>query len=449
MQGAPTPEPVETPAIVDMPPHRNVVELLEIFLFRFCALIPCFHEQRLRDAIDQGQLQAEAPVLVYAIIAMAAKYHPEQSVKCQEDGWYRNAKLSFDLTAHNSEPALRILQAAVCLLCYSTIVCDFSTVWILQAKAWRQACAHGYNAIDTNLDVTATFVTLPESEVEKEERRRVMWLLFVFDRSGSFPLGWAHVIDRKHFVVNPPMNERSFQIDDAKPSSPIQVPNPFQSLIAIYELLGRTVDHTHTLQIPDDPDTYQREFYELDAALSALAKSSMNALSHSQTLPSRDKFQVVWGHIIIHAAMIILHHRSVGEWDLIRGSGPTKSFKADELHELHLQHCFSAADAIIQLVRSLEGASWDLLSNPQIASALYVCERVLIIRWHDTKDPKYQDDTERLLALFENFHNAFPKFGRRIWLRIRNDMDMDRNKVRAVRALGSRAGVSGCSSLRN
>jgi hypothetical protein len=169
-----------------------------------------------------------------------------------------------------------------------------------------------------------------------------MWLLFLFDRSGSFPLGWAHVIDRKYFVVNPLMNERSFQADDAKISSPAPVPDSFQSLIAIYELLGRAVEHIHKLQIPDNPDTYQREFYELDAALNALAKSSMNGISGLQILPSRDQFQVVWGHIIIiHGAMIILHHRSVGEWALIFGYREAANSFYNLFYQLRDRACFA------------------------------------------------------------------------------------------------------------
>lgn len=429
-----------------MPSKNVILDLVDVFISKFRAQIPCFHERRLRESIEHGKLQADAPVLVYIIIAMASRDHADESIRCQEKGWYTNAKLAFDLTTHDSEPALRILQAAACLVCYATIVRDVSCLWIFLGKSWRLACSHGYNRIDTKLEITPAYAPLPSSEVEREERRRTMWTLFMFDRGGSFAIGWPHAINEKYFVVNQPLDDRSFQTGELGNSNASATPDPFQILITTYKILGRVEEHTHILQIPDDLGAYRREFRQLDADIIATARQSTEKMQSLQYLSTRDQFQLVWTHVLIHTAIVILHHRPLEDWAII-SEGSTDPSSLEAWHENHFQHCLQVTDTMVQLIKSFKGAFWDILINPQTGTALYIFQRLLIIRWRDTHDPKYKQDIDLIIMLFEQFAGVYPELGQRYLEKLRHDLELDSSGIQKMRALGSKGGVSGCHKL--
>lgn len=317
-----------------------ILDLVDIFLFKFLALIPCFHEQRLRDSIQKGELQNDAPVLVYIMMAMTARTHQDMSIRRQEKGWYTNAKLAFDLTTHDSEPALHILRAAACLVTYANIVYDVSPMWTLLGKPWRLACSHGYNRIDTKLWSTPAFTSPSSSEVEKEERWIAMWTLFVFDRGSSFAIGWPHAINEKHFVVNRPFNDRSFQTGELGSSiSSAQTPlDAFQILIDTYKLAGQVVEHTYVLQVPEVLKAHRKSFDKLDEDLVAVTSQSTEQIQNLWSLSEKDRIQAVWTHIVVHAAQIIMHHRPLEDWAISTG-GSTDSGVSQTWHASYFQHC--------------------------------------------------------------------------------------------------------------
>lgn len=436
-----------TSQIAEMPSKEVILDLADIFLSRFRAQIPCFHERRLQESIEHGEIQANAPVLVYIIIAMAARDHTDESIRCQERGWYTNAKLAFDLTTHDSEPALRILQAAACLIYYANIVRDVSPLWIFLGKAWRLACSHGYNRIDTKRENAPAFASPASSEVEREERRRTMWTLFMFDRGGSFGIGWPHAINEKYFVVNQPLDDRAFQTDELGSSIVSATPDPLRILTTTYKIAGRVEEHTHILEVPDDLKAYQREFRQLDADIIAVAGQSTEQIRNLRSLSPRNQFQVVWAHVLIHTAIVILHHRPLENWAII-SEGSTDTSSLEECHERHFQHCLHITNTIVQLVKSLKGSFWGLLMNPQIGSPLYIFGRLLIICWHDTQDLKYKQDIDLIIVLFENFTGVYQGLGQRYVEEMRRDFALDSNSIQRMRALGSKGGVSGCQKLR-
>ncbi|KAK7742415.1 hypothetical protein SLS62_010723 [Diatrype stigma] len=435
-------------SIAEMPSKGVILDLVDIFLSKFIALIPCFHEQRLRDSIEKGELQNEAPVLVYIMVAMAARSHQDESIRRQEKGWYTNAKLAFDLTTHDSEPALRILQAAACLVTYANIVYGVSPMWTLLGKAWRLACSHGYNRIDTKFWNTPAFTSPSSSEVEKEERRRAMWVLFMFDRGSSFAVGWPHAINEQHFVVNRPLNDQSFQTGGlGSPSSSIPTPlDPFQILINTYKLAGQVVEHTYVLQVPEDFNIHRKEFDQLGEDLAAITAQSAEQIQNLWSLSERGQIQAVWTHIVAHAAQIILNHRPLDDWAIITG-GSTDAAALQAWHDSHFQRCIRAADTIIQRIKYLERASPKVLINPHIGSSLYMIERILVICWHETREPRYRQDIDTILLLSQRLAEEYPRLGQGYITKIKRDLELDANTVQRMRALGSRGGVSGCRSL--
>jgi len=193
-----------------MPSLEQALELVDIFTGMFYRMLPCFHQASLREAFANEEIQVQAPVLAYAIFSMAAPYHADPAIQCQTVSWYTNAKLSYDLTQYQGEPALRVLQAAVCIIFYAFTIMDSSTTWLFLGKAWRQACATGLNRIDSDIGPLVGHMPRVTSPLVREEQRRTMWMLFILDRGCSCNVGYPHAIDERLFVVNLPSPDSMF-----------------------------------------------------------------------------------------------------------------------------------------------------------------------------------------------------------------------------------------------
>lgn len=202
----------ELSTIAAMPMVNQALELVDIFVREFSRMLPCFREAALREAFGKEEIQNQAPVLAYAIFAMAAPYHPDPSIQAQARSWYTNAKLSYDLTNYQGEPALRVLQGSICIIFHAFTIMDTSTIWLFLAKAWRQACATGLSRIDSDLEPLIGHMAANSSPLAREEQRRSMWTLFLLDRGSSYSIGYPHAIDERQFVVNLPLPGSAFRI---------------------------------------------------------------------------------------------------------------------------------------------------------------------------------------------------------------------------------------------
>lgn len=196
--------------VVEMPPREQALELVDIFFDRFSWLLPCFREATLREGFSTQEIQNRAPVLAYAIFAMAAPHHSEAAIRDQAESWYNNAKLSYDLTDHHSDRTLWVLQAAVCIIfhCFTTL--RGSGMWLFIGKAWRQACWAGLNRMDSGVEPPLGDIPDAALPWEKEERRRTLWVLFILDRTCSFISGRTPAIDERYFAVNVPLPDGMF-----------------------------------------------------------------------------------------------------------------------------------------------------------------------------------------------------------------------------------------------
>lgn len=439
----------------EIPAKETVLELVDLFLAKFSAWLPCFHENRLRESIKSGELQQEAPVLVYAILAIAARLSPKQSIRSQEFGWYTNAKYLYEMTEHNSEPSLRILQAAACVIFYSQAMCNYSTQWMFLARAWRQACSLGFNKIDASTPMVPALALAapPKDGIEKEERRRTMWVLLVFDRDSSYPTGWAPAIEKKNFAVNRPIEEERFQqsvkSQGYETAASFLGKNTFSMLTRAYDVLGRVVEHTHILQDPEDPSEYYEDFLKLEESLESCQSALPLILSDLSFMPVKEQGQIIWFHILLHTATIILNHRSQADWAVIAGIRP-KSPSPESMEKQHFQRCVLAASAIVRIVKGAmkNTVSVDTLLNPHLAPALYLCTRILNIKWHDTGEANLRTDAETILLLFHRLADLFP-LGQKFINGIQYDLQASKDVVWRMREAGSKGVMAQCTSWTN
>jgi hypothetical protein len=196
-----------------LPSNEILMQLVDMFFDNLYPQFPCFHQATLRKEIQDRVLQTEAPSFLYAMCAIAARYHHNPTVKKKQHDWYHLAKFGYDMSLRNPDPALRTIQTAILVTSHGLTIGDFSASWLTIGKAWRQASVLGLNRIDapSQGSVYGTSHKIPEAAVVREEYRRTLWMLFIMDRNHAWPTGWPHAIDERQFKVDIPVADEVFQ----------------------------------------------------------------------------------------------------------------------------------------------------------------------------------------------------------------------------------------------
>ncbi|KAL5387499.1 hypothetical protein PMIN02_008098 [Paraphaeosphaeria minitans] len=132
-----------------LPSDAVIIELVEIYFNQIYFVLPCFHRDTFIKELQSGHLQAKSPLLLYSMLAVAASYHSDPSIKARRTEWYEQAKFLYDITGRDMYPALRTMQAVVFLVYHAYTCGDFSACWLYIGKAWRQAAALGMNRMDS------------------------------------------------------------------------------------------------------------------------------------------------------------------------------------------------------------------------------------------------------------------------------------------------------------
>jgi hypothetical protein len=84
-----------SPATTDVPSWPNLPQLLELVQYYFAyfhTCLPCLHKASFIDRVVRQELQERAPVLLYAVISMAASRHPDPVVRACQHAWFVQAK---------------------------------------------------------------------------------------------------------------------------------------------------------------------------------------------------------------------------------------------------------------------------------------------------------------------------------------------------------------------
>jgi hypothetical protein len=206
-----------------IPPDDKTIQLVDLFFERIQWYFPLFHRQRLTSAVKTGELLRNSPLLLYSILALAARFHPDPSIRAAQPNLYDKSRALYETTTHLPEWPLETLQAAACISLQAFIFGDHSIASLTVGKAWRQAVALGFHHLDTPSRVVLPGITAPDASEwrEKEQRRRVLWALFILDKAMCFKAGLVHIIDGRQISVFLPISEDAFQN-----SQTVTIPSP-------------------------------------------------------------------------------------------------------------------------------------------------------------------------------------------------------------------------------
>jgi len=465
--------------------------------------IPIFHRQSFTSAVAQQGLDCTTPLLVYAIIALAAGCHPDPTVRSCQQSWFDEAKSLYAATGHSPDHPLETLQAAACILLQALITAEHSTAWLVLGKAWRQAVALGFHRMDGGNPVAMPGVTPPTLSTKAgntqdwrrlEQCRRVVWMLFMLDRGMCFPIGLTHAIDDRQLRINLPMTNDVFQGSDVLETSQAQEQpllfthnyrrmlsliqnrtrrnqnlddrNPWHYLVLAYMLLGRIMEHLHSPEYgldDDDTDhTWQSERQELEQDLGqtrlVLPRWATELAASSYT----DFKQVVWLKVVMNVNTVLLDHRpAIPKQQHQQHNNPSAADR-DTDGTGSWQHCVAAACNTALLIREASRVSTDLVVNPHIAAPIFTCGRVLVIehlknntnnhtsghKRHSSSNSNslLQTDLEVLFLIFDRMSEAFGGVGNKFRDGLLYHLGRSPAELMAIKQGGSRQLLTSCGT---
>jgi hypothetical protein len=451
-----------------LPSHDLLVELVSLFFNHLYHIFPCFHRKTFETQVEDGTMQSESPLVLYAMCCVTARLHPDTSVKQRQKDWYEQAKFSYELTQRNPCPGMRTIQAALLLVVHANTTGDFSSSYLFLGKAWRQAVTLGMNRLDTG---SLEFKTLAQQRygfdqviknfknhdnvtaVEKEELRRTLWLLFIVDRNQAWPTGWPYVISESHFKVDIPSSYSIFKamgsnsqailagntpfsrkIDRLVTSMSVarEPLNMFHYLSVAHVVLGRVAEVVHSLHDASEAQEYAEDCEELDGYIIKFRLSlPRQATSIVEAFPE-DRGHVFWLHIILNNCAVLLHY-------CCANNVPVR----DASSQFPL--AVAAARNTAQLVKDASRISIDLLISPHIASSLYVAACVLVIQWRLTNESSLKEDVDLFRLVFDRMNDAFVFLGLKFKLALEHDLERSRENLEDLKNRGFWGLLADCS----
>lgn len=196
-----------------LPSLSDTLELLEIFFSQYHFYLPCIHQKAFVDRVKRGREFGQPPTaLMWALLGVAAPDHPDPHIRLLGDSWMGRARTMVEESQVNTMFPTQSLQAAVWILFKTFVQADFTDAWLFLSKVCRLASLFGFDCIDSNKARRfRPTISGPRDSIEQEEQRKIVWILFFFDRTLSCLAGLPLAIDDRHFEVNFPLDDDLFQ----------------------------------------------------------------------------------------------------------------------------------------------------------------------------------------------------------------------------------------------
>ncbi|KAK3360413.1 fungal-specific transcription factor domain-containing protein [Lasiosphaeria hispida] len=468
----PANNPITTTSI-QFPPHPKLIELVELFFDRIHCYLPILHRQSYLRSVSTHGAVGSNRLLLFSVIASAAYAHPDPEIRASRQRWYEEAKTLYEQTSHKPDHALETLQAAACIALQALTHGEHSTAVLVVGKAARQATTIGLHQSDSPTRLVLSGVTLPTTDdwCQAEQRRRVIWALFILDRGICFPVGLPHAIDDRHLRLCLPMAEDLFQGSEAPPEPSETVffshdlkrliaalrdearrksHNPSHYLILAYLLLGHIVGHMFSPDYNQDDAARRSERDELEQHLTQTRLMLPRCATDLAAARYQDFKYVVWLNVLMNVNTVLLHHQPQrGGIEVADEAAPGI---ADDGGSSSWQHCVAAAHNTALLVREACRVSTDLLMNPHVSAPIFTCSRILVVEYllssakgqRQQRSPALRSDLEVMMLMFDRLHEVYGGVFQKFRVGLLYHLHQEEYCVRAVKACGSRGLLRCC-----
>jgi DNA-directed RNA polymerase subunit N (RpoN/RPB10) len=84
------------------------------------------------------------------------------------------------------------------------------------------------------------------------------------------------------------------------------------------------------------------------------------------------------------------------------------------------------------VVKRAVSQSVDVLTNPFLATALFLCGRFIAITWHDEQEHSDRDDIDLILLLVDRIGEVWEPLAKKFRKAILRDLMMDRDEARRM-----------------
>ncbi|MCJ1436468.1 hypothetical protein MMC27_005847 [Xylographa pallens] len=448
-----TPLTVSSEALTSLPPEPELMEMVNIFFDNYFPMLPCISQKRFRDTTDFADQYSKSP-LIWAVCAVVCAARSDIKSLSSQSLYLVRAKRLLDgnmdskvmetwlPTTYIPIQPLESLQAAIWIAFCLFISAKFSEASIHLGNAYRYACHYGFHQIDAQRKICSNNIFAPKDAMEEEERRKVMWTLYLMDRQANCLTGIPMIIDDRFFVVNFPIDDEIFQgaeeLDLAKilkdpftrDLKALTARKPLSSISAtimrlIYTstvLLGHIVDYHNTnAQLVTTPEAKAAGFRELENALTRSWLSIPVATIYDVPASDLDRFVLLMFNL--HKCSILLHHSAPAEVSHpAAGSDPPGFLR-----------CWGSVQTLLRIINQTAPLSIAPLLNPFLGAAYFLCGRFLTIRLVETQLTCYRSDLDLILMLLEKMGEKWPSLAEKWKRTIELDLAKDMGDVLAMK----------------
>lgn len=465
-QGLPTPENASPNSSSEpvMPPLDAALDLVDVFFERFYLSLPILHKGKLTARLQAHGVDGTPPLLLLAIMTVAASGHPNPQIRANQAHWRLLARDALKKSLPTEEHPLQTLQAALLLIFDALQEGDYPVTWMMLGEAWRKAAVIGYHQVDArDSETMVQYLGSVEGldEAQREECRRVVWTFFILDRGLCYPIGMVHAVDERRLVVNFPMSEDDFQNAEAPDTNRpvLKYTNGMDRLIArvrehgrctllqyiilAYVLLGRVTEEVYMQDAEEHGSAALDDLIEKLVQIRLLLPGYASDLSLAKPA---DVPYVVWLSAVLGVSTIFLHHRAAFHSDEDNASNPDDVAAAAAAK---WPHAVRSARNTVQLLRDAcragAGSSFMLAHT---TAALFVSTRVLIMEYllseGSKRDRAMRSDLEVLAAVSMQAHGSLGMLGRKFIVGFKFHVRMREEDVRASKDYGAKGLLKRC-----
>lgn len=198
-------------------------------------------------------------------------------------------------------------------------------------------------------------------------------------------------------------------------------------------LLGRIMKLHNNLHTRQNDEQFRTEFSQLETG-TALCEFTLSRFAtgqqNSETDP-KDLWLFYWLHALVQICTILLYHPLASSQHFNTSSQNSPSQDKGN-NDPNFQHSLRAARQFLSVVKRAVSQSVDVLANPLLPTALFLCGRFISITWHEEQDNSDRDDIDVILLLMDRIGEVWEPLAKKFRKGILRDLMMDRDEARRM-----------------
>ena len=195
-------------------------------------------------------------------------------------------------------------------------------------------------------------------------------------------------------------------------------------------LLGRIMNLHNDLHTGQNDEQFEIELLGLKntTVLFEFTLSGSATGQENVETVAKDLWLFCWLHALVQTCTILLYHPLVSSQP--SHTSAHNGLSQDKVkNDPNFQHCLRAARHFLSVVKHALSKSVDVLANPLLATALFLCGRFISITWHEEQENSDRDDIDFILLLMDRIGEVWQPLARKFRKGVLRDLMMDRDEA--------------------